>query len=203
MVQDWLKQKNINNYTTNSDTKAPSVERAIRTIRRAMARYFTHTNSQRWLEFLPQFVSFYNNRVHSTTKQRPLDVVNEPYLINASSETNQKPWDDIPPVGSLVRMNKDRGIFEKESRGTWSLEVFKVVAHNFTQAIPMVKLEDLLGEEIKGSFYPEEVQKITWDGEKQIEEVIATRKRKGRKEYFVRYKGWPDKFAEWTTKEPI
>ena len=164
IVQDWLKKNDIRNYTTTSEVKAPSVERVIRTIRTAIARYFKMTGTQRWIDFLPQFVSNYNNRDHSTTKHKPIDMANDPMLlVPLKKQMKRKGIARIPPIGSFVRLNKLRGIFEKESRGTWSQEIFRVVAHKMRQSLPMVVLEDMTGEPILGSFYLEEVQGVEWE----------------------------------------
>ena len=201
-VQSWLKEHDILNYTTTSQVKAPGVERVIRTIRLACSRFFESTSTQRWIDFLPEFVSNYNNRDHSTTKLKPLDLANDPLLVVAQPYVKSKTR-KLPPIGSLVRLNKIRGVFGKESRGSWTKEVFRVVRHKLNATVPMVVVEDLLGEPIRGALYPEECQTVEWDGEKQVERVIGTRTRGGINEYHVTYTGWPTKFNEWTTKNPL
>jgi hypothetical protein len=198
-VQEWLKDNEIGNYTTTSQVKAPSVERVIRTLRTAMARYFKMTKTQRWVDYLPLFVSTYNNRDHRTTKHKPIDMANDPMLfVPVRKQVKRKGIARIPAIGSFVRLNKLRGVFEKESRGTWSEEVFRVVAHKLRQKLPMVSLEDLTGEAILGSFYLEEVQSVDWTIEKKVLHVFKTRTRAGVKEYLVSYVGWPSKYVEWT-----
>lgn len=200
-MQAWLKEKSIHNYTTTSSVKAPSVERAIRTIRTALAKYWQLSHTFRWIDYLPVFVSRYNNRVHSTTKLRPLDLAVDPMLVVSTNRNPSLfPKKALPPVGSLVRLNVNRGVFEKESRGTWTTEVFRVVKHKVTTPIPMVYIEDLMGEPIKGGFYPEEVQQVEWDGTREIDQVLKRRKRKGNVQLLVSYKGWPLKFNEWVSE---
>ena len=48
------------------------------------------------------------------------------------------------------------------------------------------EVKDLSGELIKGSFYEPELQKI-----------LKTRKRGGKIEYLVSWKGYPSKFNSW------
>ena len=204
-VQSWLKSHNIANYTTTSQVKAPNVERVIRTIRMAIARYYELTGTQRWLDFLPQFVSNYNNRTHSTTRIKPIDLATDTLLTVPPLKKilKRKRMHSIPSIGSYVRLNKIRGIFEKESHGgPWTTEVFRVVSHKLRQHIPMLTLEDLVGEPILGAFYPEEVQEISWSGAKNVAQVLKTRTRKGTKEYLINYIGWPTKFLEWTDTVP-
>ena len=63
------------------------------------------------------------------------------------------------------------------------------------------KLVDWGGEPIEGNFYDYELQRVNLDkgaffrGEK----VLKKRKRNGRVEYFVKWKGYPTKFNSWVT----
>ena len=61
------------------------------------------------------------------------------------------------------------------------------------------KLIDESGEIIKGSFYPEELQKTKTDGVYLVEKLLETRTKKGKKEYLVKYMGYPDQY---NTLEP-
>ena len=199
-VQTWFRANSVHHYTTTSQVKAPGVERCIRTLRNALHRYFETSGSTRWLEYLSHFTDLYNNRRHSTTGQRPLDVVSDPtLLIPHGHQPPPKNPPVLPPVGSYVRISRIRSPFEKEATrtGLWSREIFKVTAHKLGQAIPMLSLADLTGTEIKGSFYADEVQLIEFDGAKTVQTVHATRKRGQRKEQLVSYAGYPSSFAEW------
>ena len=200
MVQKWLKEQQIGNYTTNSKVKAPGVERVIRTIRLAVQRHFEHTGAHRWIDYLPSFVSSYNNRKHSTTKQRPVDLVNDPMVTVPHAHAPQRDL-SLPPIGSFVRLNRLRGIFEKEASGNWTKEVFRVARHKVSSPIPMVYVEDLTGEPVLGALYPEEYQPVAWDPKKkEIGTVLKTRHRKGKApERLVTYIGWPSSYTEWTT----
>ena len=149
-------------------------------------------------------MSNYNNRDHSTTKKKPIDVATDTLITLPTSiplDIGERPR-QIPPIGSFVRVNKLRDTFEKESRGSWSTEVFRVVGHKLRQSVPMLVLHDLVGEPILGSFYLEEVQSIAWNGAKEVSQVLKTRTHRGLKEYLVNYVGWPPKFLEWTENVP-
>ena len=204
-VQSWLREQSIHNYTTTSKVKAPGVERAIRTLRRRLAIHWEakKSASKRWLEALPAFVDAYNNRIHSSTRLRPLDLIVDPLLIPKEALPESKGNKvQLPPVGALVRLNKARGVFEKEAVGSWTTEVFRIARHNLFRPIPMAYLEDLQGEPIRGGFYPEELQEVHWNGQRDVDQVLAERKRKGRPQYYVSYKGWPPKFNEWVDSLP-
>jgi len=58
-----------------------------------------------------------------------------------------------------------------------------------------------VGDDIKGSFYEQEVQKVVGaDDVYEIEKVLKTRRRGGKIEYFVKWKGYPEKFNSWVTE---
>lgn len=207
-VQSWLKQRNIHNYTTKSIVKAPGVERAIRTLRTLLQRRFEASNSDEWETQLPKIIANYNRRTHSVTKLLPKDLAANPTLITTVNQRRSilsrrsLRKTRLPPIGSLVRLNRLRGLFEKESSWTWTEEVFRVTRHNSSHPIPLIYVEDLTGEPILGGLYPEEYQSISWNGKREVDKVIKTRKKGGRLEYFVSYRGWPKKFNAWTRTRP-
>ncbi|GFY49331.1 uncharacterized transposon-derived protein F54H12.3 [Trichonephila inaurata madagascariensis] len=48
-----------------------------------------------------------------------------------------------------------------------------------------------------GTFYPQELQKVSDSGFYPVENVIKTRKRNGKSEYLVKFQGYPEKFNAW------
>jgi hypothetical protein len=73
-----------------------------------------------------------------------------------------------------------------------------------TRACPvMYQLEDLLGEKVIGKFYEQELQKTDLKDYALVEKVMNERKVRGKKEYLVKYRGYPDKFNEWISEEQL
>ena len=64
---------------------------------------------------------------------------------------------------------------------------------------------DLKGEELKGTFYEGELQKVTYSEDKtfEVEKIIKQRGRGNKKEALVKWKGWPDKFNSWIPSKNI
>ncbi|GFY69485.1 uncharacterized transposon-derived protein F54H12.3 [Trichonephila inaurata madagascariensis] len=54
----------------------------------------------------------------------------------------------------------------------------------------------------KGTFYPQELQKVSDSGFYPVENVIKTRKRNGKSEYLVKFQGYPEKFNAWLVTVP-
>ena len=58
----------------NPDVMCAVVERAHRTLRIKMFRYFIYKNTYRFVDVLPQFVKAYNDTVHSSIGLAPSAV---------------------------------------------------------------------------------------------------------------------------------
>ena len=85
---------------------------------------------------------------------------------------------------------------------SWSEEHFHV-KQEVKKKRPVYKLEDDLGEDIKGEFYKEEVQPID-ENRYLIDKVLKKRKcHKGEVEIFVKGKGWPAKFNSWIKQKEL
>jgi len=95
-------------------------------------------------------------------------------------------------------MTMQRRPFHKGYIGKWSEEIFKVADRMLTVPVTY-KLKDLAGEDIKGTFYEDELQSVTKAEDEQfdIERILKTRKRSGKVEYFVKWRGYPAKFNSW------
>ena len=92
----------------------------------------------------------------------------------------------------------ERQPFRKRYLGQCSEEIFEIATRHPT--IPVTyELRDLAGETIKGRFYEPEIQKVlkSDDEHYDIERIIKTRKRSGKIQYLVSWKGYPSKFDSW------
>ena len=189
-------------YATENEEKSSIAERWIRTMKEKMFKYFTDNNTYNYIDALPELVEDYNNTVHSSTKLTPTD---------ASKEENElKVWRNLYPdryktsrlnpkfsVGDEVRITKKKKVFEKGYTTRWTEEIFTIKEIRETNPITY-KLEDLKGEEIKGTFYEPELQK-TEQQIYRIEKII--KKEKGRS--FVKWKGYSDKFNSWVDNKDL
>ena len=195
-------KKLIEIYSTENEEKSSIAERWIRTMKEKMFKYFTDNNTYNYIDVLPELVEDYNNTVHSSTKLTPTD---------ASKEENElKVWRNLYPdryktsrlnpkfsVGDEVRITKKKKDFEKGYTTRWTEEIFTIKEIRETNPITY-KLEDLQGEEIKGTFYEPELQK-TEQQVFRIEKIIEKEKGKS----FVKWKGYPDKFNSWVDNKDL
>ena len=201
-MNDLRKLYDIELYSTENEEKSSIAERWIRTMKEKMFKYFTDYNTNKYIDVLPDLVEDYNNTVHSSTKLTPTD---------ASKEENELTvWRNLYPdryktsrlnpkfsVGDEVRITKKKKVFEKGYTTRWTEEIFTIKEIRETNPITY-KLEDLQGEEIKGTFYEPELQK-TEQQIYRIEKII--KKEKGRS--FVKWKGYSDKFNSWVDNKDL
>jgi len=98
-------------------------------------------------------------------------------------------------------MAKQRRPFHKVYLGHWTEEVFEIATRLPTTPVTY-ELCDLSGESIKGRFYEPEIQKVLKSDEERfdIDRIIRTRKRHGKIQYLVSWKGYPSKFNSWVDK---
>ena len=206
-MNTFFKQHNINYYTSqNENTKANFVERFLRTLKGKMWRYFTYHGSYRWVDVIQDLITSYNNTYHRSIKMTPNEV-------NQSNEVEvfRRLYDTPFPrklkfkfkVGDTVRISANRMIFDKAYEPNWTEEVY-TVSECLTRHPPVYRIKDLSGEQLEGTFYDHELQKVDIsDNIFTIEKVIQTRTRRGRKEYFVKWRGYPSSFNSWTTSKPF
>ena len=61
-------------------------------------------------------------------------------------------------------------------------------------------LVDEANDPIEGKFYVKELQKVIKDDDVfVVEKVLKTRRKLGKIEYFVRWRGYPPKFDSWVS----
>ncbi len=198
--QKMLKDRNIAFYTTeNEDIKASVVERFNRTLKTKMWKYFSFKNTLRYVDVLEDLIQSYNETFHRSIQMAPSEVdARTEAIVRGRLYGPEKIGTALKyAVGDKVRISKARRIFKKGYLPGWTEEIFVVSARLRTDP-PTYELNDSDGEPVKGKFYEEELQKIVkYDDVYRVEKVLRTRRRAGKKEYFVKWKGYPNKFNSW------
>lgn len=207
-VSAFLRSKKIKHFASHSDKKAAVVERFNRTLKSRLWKYFTANNTRRYVDILQDVVHAYNNSPHRSIGMRPVDVDNEvaaekawmSLYYKANAKSPGKSPGEIPKW-QRVRIVRWKGGFEKGYVPNWSREHF-VVRKRAAHPRPVYKLWDASGEQVKGAFYPEEIQpmpRLTL----QVEQVLRHRRRNNRREALVKWLGWPEKFNKWIPAESV
>ena len=205
--RELMKEEGIELYNTYNETKASVVERLIRTLKTKMWRYFTAKKTMRYIDMLPDLVYSYNHSVHRSIKAKPVDV---------SVENEKKVWDTLYSdhsvvknvkynfkIGDQVRISKIKRKFEKGYLPNFSKEIF-TISKQIPRDPPVYKLKDFDGEELKGTFYDKELQKvIKRDDVYEVEKILKKRGRGENVQYFVKWLGYPNKFNSWVSASEI
>ena len=211
-LEKYLKDEDVVHVVTTSDKKANYVERLIRTIKAKMFRYFTQKQTYKYVDVMDEMVYSYNNTFHRTIKMTPA-------MVNHDNE--EKLWKRQyvfplmrkPPVkkrfkfsmGDDVRISHTRHPFTRDYKERWTGEIFKVTSRRMRENLPIYVLKDWNGDDIKGTFYQEELEKVTVNENTayKIEKVLKKRKVKGEEQVLVRWLHWPPKFDSWISASEV
>jgi transposase InsO family protein len=215
--QNFLKQKDIDFFTTFSDHKAAIAERFIKTLKLLIYKYLDEQNTNIYWDKIQEIVQSYNSTFHSTIKTTPESVTPENVggVLNTLYSHLWKSGDRLKQkkikfkVNDYVRLSKIHSEhFKKGYKGHWSVEIFKVAKIRNTFPHITYAVSDLSGKEIFGSYYEQELQLVPdVDMKKQfwkIEKFIRYRTLpSGKKQGLVKWLNYDDKYNSWVTIDDV
>jgi len=108
-------------------------------------------------------------------------------------------------VGDKVRLTHLRNPFTREYDERWTGDIFIVSQRILRGGLPLYKVKDYDGDEIKGTFYQSELQKIDVRDEDmwKVEKKLKSRGKGVYKQYFVKWLHWPKKFNSWINASDV
>ena len=190
----WLKDNDIEIYSTHNEGKSVVAERFIRTFKTKIYKYMTSVSKNVHIDKLDDVVGEHNNAYHRTIKMKSVDVKDNAY-IDFKKEVNDK--DPKFKVGDHVRISKYKNIFAKGYAPNWPEEVF--VIKKVKDTVPWTYIiNDLNGEEFIGNFYEKKMQKSN-QKEFRIEKVLKKKSNK----LCVKWKGYDNSFNSWIDKKNL
>ena len=116
----------------------------------------TSISKNAYIDKLGDIVDQYNNTYHKTSKMKPIDVEDNTY-IDFEKEVNN--GDPKFKIGDHVRISKYKNVFAKGYMPNWSGEVF-IISKVKNTVLWTYVINDLNDEEIIGTFYEKELQKL-------------------------------------------
>ncbi|GFS60094.1 putative uncharacterized transposon-derived protein F54H12.3 [Trichonephila clavipes] len=160
-------------FTTNNKAKASIVERFNRTLKTKMWKYFTEMNTKCYIDVLGKLVYSYNHTWHRSIRMEPSSVSegNQTQVWLTLYGQSLKESKSIFKVGDTVRISREKLNFEKGYTQNWTREIFTI--HQILSRNPIVyRVKDLSGEIIQGTFYPQELQKVSDSGFYPVEKLL-------------------------------
>ena len=121
--KNWLKDNDIEMYSTHNEGKSVVAERFIRTLKTKIYKYMTSISKNMYIDKLDDIVNEYNNTYHTVIKIKPVHVKGNTY-IDFKKEVHDK--DPKFKVGDHVRVSKYKIIFNKGYTQNWSEEGFVI-----------------------------------------------------------------------------
>ena len=200
--QQWLKAHKVHHFTTeNEDIKASIVARFNRTLKSKLWRYFTRNDTLSYMTVLDSMVDVYNRTPHRSIGMAPNDVTSRNkasvwFRLYADPISYKEP---ALNVGDTVRISKARRTFKTGYLPQWTEEIFTVVERKSTQP-PTFVLADYSGEVLKGTFYPQELQKVTkTDDVYRVDKILKRTKNR----VLIKWRGYPNKFNSWVNVKDL
>ncbi|VDI58259.1 Hypothetical predicted protein [Mytilus galloprovincialis] len=149
-------------------------------------RFITSKQSYDYVDNLQNFANSYNKTFHRTIGMAP-DKVNIsketnlwwkmywPKRLQPKTEKARKPFRF--KIGDKVRITYIRNPFTREYDEKWSGEIFKISQRILRGGLPVYRLIDFQDEEISGTFYQSEVQKVDVreDDMWKVEKILKTK----------------------------
>ena len=162
----------------------------------------------RYLDMLPDLVYSYNHSEHRSIGRPPalVNLENEDEVFHA---LYHNVLDNVQPVrykfkiGNKVRISKIKRKFKKGYLPNYSKEIF-TISKKVPRDPAVYKLRDYGGEELKGTFYDKELQKVIKHDDMYEVEKILKKWGKGKNvQYLAKWSGYPDKFNSWVSASEI
>ena len=211
-VQQVLSDFDINHYVAKGKTKAAVAERFNLTIQRLIYQICRRYNTNDWTSdiVLERAKTIYLNRMHRTIKMTPTEAedpavqskLRKIYFTKYRKADLNKKKPKFK-IGDTVRISAIRKPFDRGYHQNFTTEVWTVsqVLKNLPLARYIVKdshneeLDNVLNENELVAYQPSNVY--------EIDQVLKTRWRKGKKELFVKWLHYDNKFNSWIPAENL
>lgn len=148
---------------TKTDWKTSLAERAIRTLKTRLWRFFQSSKKKRWIDVLESFVDNYNSTPHSSIGVAPNDVTKD-----NRDEVYKKLFPERfvkikcrHKIGDLVRTQIDKKKFDKGYTPNWSEEIYVITKEIQSNGVCWYKLSDQSGKAVSGIFYSDQLNLVS------------------------------------------
>lgn len=209
-----LRDYNINYQLSNSEIKAPHVERVIGTLKHLMHQYLTENETYTYIDHIGAIVDTYNGRQHTAHKLSPNDADMDANRTRVLQELTKRFYDKALftkvkthpklKIGDIVRLRIYPDKFTRGFHETFTGEMFKIskIYENLPHVQYGVSTYDLK-EEIDGRFYPAELQIVHPDGVFKVEKVLSKKLINKVPHILVKWLHFNDTYNEWIPESNV
>ncbi|KAL3078053.1 hypothetical protein niasHT_036936 [Heterodera trifolii] len=211
-VQHFFRAKDVEHFCmlTSPQFHAGMAERANRSIKERLYRYFTERNTYTWIDVVQDIVLAINHSPNSSIGMRPADVnfknaeALRQKLHNAAENVVRR--QPRYRVGDRVRIEKYKHVFQKGYLPRFTNELFTVAEVHSERSPVVYRLRDDHNEIISGWFYANDLCKTLEDKQQkmyEIEKVLKRKKQNGVDYAFVKWEGYSARFNCWIPANSI
>ena len=196
-VKTLLKKHDITIYSTENDEKCSVVERWNRTIKTKLWKYFTANGTRKYIDILDALIEKYNNTFNRAIGMTPVEARkpgNHSVVFRNLYEKKMAELGEKRPkfkVGDKVRLGVKKDLFEKSYVINWSDRIYIIKRVLATRPVTYI-VENDKGEEHKGKFYEQDLQKTKVD-EFRIQKVL----KKTKDSALVRWMDYDSSYDSW------
>lgn len=217
---EYFREKDIRKQCmyTHPTIHAGLVERANRTIKERLFRYFSEHNTRRWVDVVQKIIDAINaspcrsigmppNNVTFENAHSVREAVYKPEL-NAEKQHHHN---NKFKVGDLVRVEKHKGAFAKGYTPNFTDELYCVVKVSQRQPTVYRLANAQTGQVVYGWFYAPEMCRVRGDeaiaasaGMYRVERIIRSREcADGQRQHFVKWDGYDNTYNAWVNEQDL
>ena len=206
-VLTFLNKSDIDVFFAMGEHKCAIIERFQKTIQRSIYSYLVEQETFRFIDVLQDLVNNYNNTVHTTisplTQTQALDIKNVDILEAAHSRVKSKMR--LGKIKAKYKPGQKVRITLKKNKYSRSYDISNTYEEYFIEKVlndritPFYILKDWKGRTLKGKFSQNQLQPV--DIQMHRGHVIDERKKKGKKEYLMKFKGYGNEYNEWIKED--
>ena len=210
IFQTFCQRQGIKLINPQASVHAAFVERFNRTLQMIMYKFMSDHETERYVDVLQSLVNTYNKRKHRIINMSPMEAEqntnNQHLKLNMIQQKQVEKIKRKKPtllIGTYVRIAKQKGKFSRSYDEQSVQEIFRVRKIDETKKIPLYYLSDYDGKEnLVGGFYDFELTPVKTNVFR-VEKVLKKRKYKGKKQIFVKWKGFSEKHNSWIDEENV
>lgn len=189
-------------YAYNKDIKSSMAERAIRTLKTRLYKYFTASRAGNWIDVLAKFEKAINASYCRSIRMRPIDVNSDNwYQLWQSLYRSVGKSESYFQEGNLVRIALWSHIFRKKYEATFSEEVFVIKRKIATNPVTF-DVSDANGENV-GRYYEAELSLCSKNSTLRVERILKRHTVNGVLEYLVSFIGKRTVYNRWIRADEI